>query len=217
LKIDTFAPLKKNTIMKKLFTTLLIALGIYTAASAQTAGTTEFGVNVGLNESTVTTGDNQTNSDYRVGFNVGVSADHYFSDAWSLKVKVVYDQKGWNNGYFDDGTNSFIVDYKLNYITIPVLANWHFGRTRNWYLNFGPYIGILTSAKLSDGGGDVKDLFNTTDGGLDIGIGIKIPVSDRAKFFIELNGQGGVGDIVKDNTGSALRNSASNINIGFNF
>jgi hypothetical protein len=125
--------------------------------------------------------------------------------------------KGWNNGYFDDGTNSFIVDYKLNYITIPVLANWHFGRTRNWYLNFGPYIGILTSAKLSDGGGDVKDLFNTTDGGLDIGIGIKIPVSDRAKFFIELNGQGGVGDIVKDNTGSALRNSASNINIGFNF
>jgi hypothetical protein len=93
LKIDTFAPLKKNTIMKKLFTTLLIALGIYTAASAQTAGTTEFGVNVGLNESTVTTGDNQTNSDYRVGFNVGVSADHYFSDAWSLKVKVVYDQK----------------------------------------------------------------------------------------------------------------------------
>ena len=203
--------------MKKLFTTLLIALGICTAASAQTAGTNEFGVNVGLNESTVTTGDNQTNSDYRVGFNVGVSVDHYFSDAWSLKVKVVYDQKGWNNGYFDDGTNSFIVDYKLNYITIPVLANWHFGRTRNWYLNFGPYIGILTSAKLSDGGGDVKDLFNTTDGGLDIGIGIKIPVSDRAKFFIELNGQGGVGDIVKDNTGSALRNSASNINIGFNF
>ncbi|MCR8561438.1 PorT family protein [Mucilaginibacter sp. BJC16-A38] len=203
--------------MKKIITTLLVVLGIYTAAFSQTKGATEFGINVGLNESTVTTGDNQTNSDYRVGFNVGVSADYYFSDHWSFKAKVVYDQKGWNNGYFDDGTNSYTVDYKLNYITIPLMANWHFGRTRNWYLNFGPYIGILTSAKLSDGGGDVKDFFNTTDGGLDVGIGVKIPVSDRAKFFIELNGQGGVSDMVKDNTGSALRNSTSNINIGINF
>jgi hypothetical protein len=202
--------------MKKLFTTLVVVLGIYTAAFSQTKGTTEFGVNVGLNTATVTTSA-YTNTDYRVGFNIGVSADYYFSDRWSFKAKVVYDQKGWNNGFISTGSNEVTTDYKLNYITIPLMANWHFARTRNWYLNFGPYIGILTSAKETAGGNDLKDVFNTTDAGLDIGIGVKIPVSNRAKFFIELNGQGGVSDIVKNNTGSALRNSVSNINVGFNF
>jgi outer membrane protein W len=203
--------------MQKIFTTLLVVLGIYTTASAQTAGTTEFGVNVGYNGATVTTGNGQTNSDYRSGFNAGVSVDYYFSDRWSIKGKLIYDQKGWSNGFIDDGSGEIATDYKLNYLTIPVLANWHFGRTRNWYLNFGPYVGILLNATETAGGTDVKEFFNTADIGLDLGIGIKFPVSDKTKFFIELNGQGGATDLIKDNTGSSLRNSLSSINIGLNF
>lgn len=203
--------------MQKIFTTLLVVLGIYTTAFSQTRGTTEFGINVGYNASTVTTGNGQTNSDYRSGLNLGVSADYYFSDRWSIKGKLIYDQKGWDSGYIDNGNNSYTTDYKLNYLTIPVMANWHFGRTRNWYLNFGPYIGILLDATETAGGTDLKELFNTADIGLDVGIGIKFPVSDKAKFFIELNGQGGATDLVKNNEGSALRNSVSSINIGVNF
>jgi outer membrane protein W len=204
--------------MQKIFATLLVVLGIYTTASAQTAGTTEFGVNVGYNAATVTTSQ-YTNTSYRSGFNVGVSADYYFSDRWSIKIKAVYDQKGWNDGYIDYGDNNGAIttDYKLNYITIPVMANWHFGRTRNWYLNFGPYVGILLNATETATNTDLKDVFNTADVGLDVGIGIKFPVSEKAKFFIELNGQGGATDLIKNNTDSALRNSVSNINIGFNF
>ncbi|ASU35758.1 porin family protein [Mucilaginibacter xinganensis] len=204
--------------MQKIFTTLLVVLGIYTTASAQTTGTNEFGVNIGYNAATVTTSQ-YTNSAYRSGFNVGVSMDHYFSDRWSIKIKAVYDQKGWNDGYIDFGGSNGAVttDYKLDYITIPVMANWHFGRTRNWYLNFGPYLGILLNAKESATNTDLKDAFNKADAGLDVGIGIKFPIAEKAKFFIELNGQGGVTDLVKDNTGSALRSSVSNINIGINF
>ena len=203
--------------MQKFFTILLVALGAGTTVFSQTRGTTEFGVNVGYNAATVTTGDGQANSDYRSGFNLGVSADYYFSDAWSIKGKLIYDQKGWNNGYFDDGSGSITTDYKLNYLTIPVLANWHFGRTRNWYLNFGPYVGVLLSASETATGMDLKDVFNTTDVGFDLGIGVKFPISDRAKLFIELNGQGGGTDLIKDNTGSTLRNSLSSFNIGINF
>jgi hypothetical protein len=201
--------------MIKFFTTLLVALIISTAAFSQTKGTNEFGVNIGYNASTVVSSND--NADYKSGFNFGVSLDHYFSESWSIKGKLVYDQKGWANGYIDNGNDTYFTDYKLDYLTIPVMANWHFGRTKNWYLNFGPYVGILLNAKTSVGGLDVKDFFNTTDVGLDAGIGIKFPVSNKAKFFIELNGQGGVTDIGKGNTGDALRNSVSNINIGLNF
>src|ERR1700740_3361518 len=129
--------------MQKFFTTLLVALCFGTAAFSQKrAGDVEVGVNVGLNLATVSA-DQYTNSDYHTGFNAGVSLDYFFSQAWSIKVKAVYDQKGWKNGFMDNGNSqSYTTDYKLDYITIPVMANWHFGRTRNWFLDFGPYVGI---------------------------------------------------------------------------
>jgi len=201
--------------MQKIFTTILVVLGICTTAMAQT-GKTEVGINVGLNEATVTA-SGETNTHYRTGFNVGISVDYYFSDAWSIKGKLAYDQKGWNNGFISNGNSTLITDYKVNYITIPVLANWHFGRTRNWYLDFGPYVGILTSASESAGGTDLKQAFNSTDVGLDLGIGVKFPIADKTKFFIELNGAAGITDLIKNNTGDAIRNSASAINIGFSF
>ena len=204
--------------MQKFFTTLLVALCFCTAAFSQKrAGDVEVGVNIGLNLSTVTA-DQYTNSDYHTGFNAGVSLDYFFSSAWSIKGKVVYDQKGWNNGFIDYGNNqSYTTDYKLDYITIPVMANWHFGRTRNWFLDFGPYLGILASAKETAGDADVKDFFNTTDAGLALGIGVKFPVGNGTKLFIELHGQGGISDIVKDNQGSSLRTNTSSLNVGFAF
>ncbi|MCQ6956606.1 porin family protein [Mucilaginibacter aquariorum] len=202
--------------MTKIFTTLLVVLGISTTAFSQTKGTTQFGATIGYNASTVTA-SGLTNSDYRSGFNIGIVADHYFSESWSIKVKALYDQKGWNSGYLETGNGSYTTNYQLDYLTIPVMANWHFGRTKNWYLNFGPYLSFLLNAKETANSMDVKSIFSSTDAGLDVGIGIKFPVSNSTKFFIELNGLAGVSDLVKDNQGSTLRSSVSAINIGLNF
>jgi hypothetical protein len=203
--------------MQKIFITLLIVSAICTTALAQTKGNTEFGVNVGLNGATVTT-NQYTNTSYRTGFNAGVSGEYYFSGRWGVKVKLSYEQKGWNDGSIGYGKDaSFSTNYKLDYITVPVMANWHFGRSRNWYLNFGPYVGILLNATETATNTDLKDVFSSTDLGLDLGIGIKFPVEFGYSIFIELNGTGGGTDLIKNNTGSALRNSVSQINIGFNF
>jgi len=198
--------------MNKFFTTVLILLAVSTAAFSQSKGTTEFGVNVGLNFANVTA-SGMTNDAYRTGFNLGISADHYFSDSWSLKVKAAYDQKGWDNGYI----NNLVTNFQVDYLTIPVLANWHFGGTKNWYLNFGPYVGILLNAKESAGGMDLKPIFTSADFGADLGIGVKFPVAAKAKLFIELNGQAGINDVFKNNTGSTVRNTVSAINVGINF
>ena len=98
------------------------------------------------------------------------------------------------------------------------MANWHFGKTRKWYLNFGPYAGFLLSAKASQYTGSVKEAFNSVDGGLAYGIGVKLPVSEKAKFFIEFDGQAGVANVFKNSGSSSnIRNGRGSFNIGFNF
>jgi hypothetical protein len=205
--------------MRKIFITLALMLGFYGLASAQAQkGNVEFGVNVGLNNSYVQDSNSDQHTDGVGGFNVGVSADDYFSDRWSLKVKVIYDQKGWGNGFVTDDSGNEIdgVNIRLNYITVPVMANWHFGRTRNWYLDFGPYVGFLTSANAA--GYDVKGAFSSTDGGVCLGLGVKIPIADRTKFFIEYEGQGGVANVFNNSSdGSNFQNVRGSLNIGINF
>jgi len=201
--------------MKKLFTILLVAASCSTAFS-QEKGDFEYGFNVGLNLATVTSGTNN-NSDSRVGFNVGAFGDYFFSDRWSIKAKLNYDQKGWNSGYFINEEDSFLTDYHFDYLTVPVMANWHFGKKRNWYLNFGPYVGFLISAKESRFGIDLKELTQSIDAGLALGIGVKIPVSDKIKIVLESDGQSGLTDIFKNNTGNSIRNSRSSLNAGLVF
>ncbi|MCX2483724.1 porin family protein [Pedobacter sp. MR2016-24] len=201
--------------MKKLFTILLVAASCSTAFS-QEKGNFEYGFNVGLNLSTVTSGTNN-NSDSRVGFNAGAFGDYFFSDRWSIKAKLTYDQKGWNSGYFINEDDSFLTDYHFDYLTVPVMANWHFGKKRNWYLNFGPYVGFLMSAKESRFGIDIKELTQSIDAGLALGIGVKIPVSDKIKIVLESDGQSGLTDTFKNNTGNSIRNSRSSLNAGLVF
>jgi len=182
---------------------------------AQEKGDIEFGGNLGINYSTVSAGD-KGSADVRTGFNVAISGEYYFSDRWGVKAKLIYDSKGWANGFINNevtGVNT-VTDFKLNYITIPVMANWHFGSTRKWYLNFGPYIGILASAKDSKFKMDVKEAFNTTDFGLAYGIGYKFPINEKAKMFLEYENQGGFNDIFKDNSGNSVSNSRGAFNIG---
>jgi hypothetical protein len=202
--------------MKKILTALFAVSCLGTAAFSQSKGTTDFGITVGYNAATVTSG-NFTNSDYRSGFNAGVSVEHYFSPSWSFKGRLLYDQKGWNTGYITVGTSTTTTNYQLDYLTVPLYANWHFGRTKNWYLNFGPYVGFLLSASETAGGNDMKSFFNSTDAGLDLGIGVKFPVSAKSKFFIEANGQGGIADLGNGTSGATVRNSVSAINVGFTF
>ncbi|WP_406826817.1 porin family protein [Pedobacter sp. KACC 23697] len=203
--------------MKKLLTLLLIA-GFGMTSQAQEKNSLELGLHVGYNLATVST-SNQTNSNYRNGFNVTAVGDYFFSDRWSIKAKIGYDQKGWDSGYLTDLDNgqSFITDYHINYLTIPVMANWHFGKKRNWYLNFGPYFGILLNASETKFNTDLKNFIHNRDIGIDLGIGVKLPVANRVKVLLELDGQSGFTDLFKQNQGYQIRSNRSSFNAGLLF
>ena len=202
--------------MKNTFLTLIALLGLSASLSAQKKGDVELGFNVGYNSSSVS--DRYDTSDSSSGFNFAGSLDYYFSSSWSLKTKLIYDRKGWDNGFIEDNNGiAYPTDFNLNYLTVPVMANWHFGNKKNWYLHFGPYFGFLLNAEDVRFGTDVTDSFNTNDFGLAAGIGVKVPVSDKLKLFFEFDGQGGFNDVFKDNYDSAVTNSRTSFNVGLNF
>jgi len=211
--------------MKKTFYSLLALLSLSAAATAQTKGNIEMGINGGVNFSSVTGTDyyydyygygGQT-SESSTSFNVGVSLDYYFSDRWSIKVKGIYDRKGWDNGSIEHNGDFYVTDYNLDYITVPVMANWHFGSKRAWYLNFGPYVGFLTNAKDARFDTDVKDRFKSTDAGLAYGIGVKIPVNSKLKIFFEYEGQTGLAEIYDVDYEDNFTTNRGSFNVGLNF
>lgn len=207
--------------MKKAILITMSILGVVFTTSAQEKGKIEFAVGSGLNYSNA--GNRHGNSDTNISFNVAVGADYYFSDRWSVRAKVIYDRKGWDNGFYGyyepliDNIFYARTDYNLNYLTVPVEASWHFGRKRNWYLHLGPYAGFLLNAEATDIDQDVTDGFETTDFGVALGIGVKIPVSDKLKIFIEYDEQTGFSEIFKNNEGSRITNSRGSFNVGLNF
>ena len=73
------------------------------------------------------------------------------------------------------------------------------------------------SAKETTFDTDIKDLFNTTDAGLALGIGVKIPLNDKLKLFFEYDGQIGLSELFKENDGDRITGSRDAFNIGLNF
>ncbi|MEM6686979.1 MAG: porin family protein, partial [Bacteroidota bacterium] len=157
--------------MKKIYITLLFLL-VSLATFSQNSGEIEFGFFGGVSISNVSTVDNQLQSKSRVGFNGGFFGDYFFSETWSLKGKVFYNQNGWEED-ISGSLSRFGSDitYTLHYISVALKPSWHFGKSKNWYLNLGPYISFLAGANADTT--QVKDSFNSTDVGLESDIGIK--------------------------------------------
>ncbi|MFD2870947.1 porin family protein [Mucilaginibacter ximonensis] len=204
--------------MRKIFLVLITMFACTQLASAQKNYGTQFSVNLGINASQVTDANNYS-SDAVAGLNAGIAVDHNFSRDWGISVGLNYQQKGWGNGFVILPDNSEIdgVNYKLNYLTVPVLAKWHFGRTNNWYVDLGPYVGFLLSASESSNTVfDAKSYFNNVDGGLALGIGVKIPINRYSHFFIEYAAQAGVANVYRDSY-SSVQNITNGLNVGIGF
>jgi opacity protein-like surface antigen len=205
--------------MRKVFITTMIVCGFFAGALAQAPVKFVPGVEAGFNTSYVQDTNSGANSDAVLGVNLGVTGDYYFTDHWSLKAKLLYDQKGWGNGYLvgSDGSQITGINFKLDYLTLPVVASFHFGRLRNFYIDFGPYLGVLLSASDNNSDPTVKSYFNNADFGFDFGIGVKFPISKKVKFFIEGEAQAGVLSIINQGGGNSFESERSSLNVGFDF
>ena len=169
-------------------------------AQSRDAGAIEFIPFIGYSSSNLA-GDYTEDFDARGAFNFGAIGDYYFSDRWSIRSGLVYNSMGASN----------LVDIKLDYLNIPLNANWHFGGTRKWNLNFGLTPGFLMNAEVE--GEDVKDFVESFQLALSYGIGYKIEITDTFSILVDYQGLYGMTNT--DSEGSAtIINYGSSFNVG---
>lgn len=206
--------------MKNKLLVIALIVGTVLYSKAQDKGTIELGVGIGLNSASVASSNGIDGSPISTtsltSFNMGISGEYYFSDSWGLKLKLAYDGKGWAKGIYTNYAtgNSVETNYKLNYLTLPITANWHFGANKNWYLSIGSYLGILLNAKDSELGLDLKSGFKNTDYGFAFGGGYRYKLTDKIKLYLEYDGQLGFSEIFELPVGNITTNNRHAFNIG---
>lgn len=141
---------------------------------------------------------------------IGVAGDYYFSDRWSFKSGLGFYNMGAEDAYG-------IMD-KLSYVSVPMNANYHFGKRRNWYLNFGPNMHFLVNAESKFPDGSTMDIKNSVTGfdiGLGLGIGYTFNVSENFKMFLDYQGYLGFIDVAKsDVLPYTILNARDGFNVG---
>lgn len=195
--------------MKKITLFILLFVNLCTAQSKDNL---EFGIITALSISNVSDSYNQRTKSL-VEYSGGAFGNYYLSDQWSLKLKAIYERKGYAEGLYENRET----DVAFNMISVPVTANFYFGNNNNWYINLGPYIGFMIAAKATSFNVDVTRLFNSTDFGIAGGIGYKLPIRENLDVFAEIDNQTGLSDILIDNPGSAVRNNRLSFNLGIVF
>ncbi|MHA4807217.1 porin family protein [Flavitalea flava] len=151
-----------NGLSKKLALLLLAGTTLATA-NAQI----QFGLKAGANFASLT---NTSGSKTLVGFNGGALVKIPLAGALSLQPEAVYSGQGIKG---DGGS------IHLNYINIPVLANYSL--PIGVFFQTGPQLGFLMSAKLkADGESDIdlKPSLKSTDFSWAFGAGYLLPITN---------------------------------------
>jgi len=182
-----------------------------------TKGDKFYGLSIGSFKSSIT-GDNLVNIE-NIGAlsNYGASFvfERFKSKNWSFKTGVTYDRKGWQSIAGFSRT-------RINYLTVPILTTWHFGKKRRLYIHFGPYAGYLLSANVYSGLSSNSEPisftgnFKTFDFGLDLGIGLRIPIAGQM-FYIETDGQIGLFNPLRNSDDENYYLTRNRLSIGYMF
>jgi len=188
----------------------LVALVSFGLANAQIKekGTIEITPKIGT--SSFTEYDEDGNSTkFNSGVELGATVDYYFNDRWSLRSGLIFDKMG---GKYDVG-DPYLWEDKLNYMTVPINANWHFGSTRKWNLNFGLSPSFLLSAKIND-----EEIPSNTiksfQLGLSFGIGYKIEVTKRFGILVDAQWFNGLTNINNMPESGEITNGGYSFNLG---
>ena len=189
--------------MKKWIVLSSLFISFLGSAQLREKGTTELILVIGsATSSYYGTTNNLLYSTPISSVNIGVQGDYFYSNRWSLRSGLLLQKMGSQfPGYIEE----------LKYVSVPVNANWHFGSTRKWNLNFGPTLGLLTSATAN--GVDIKSKANGFQYGLQIGIGYKLQLTDNFSILLDYQSMSGLSKISKDSQ-NQIKNSYGSFDLG---
>ncbi|HUP12486.1 MAG TPA: porin family protein [Niastella sp.] len=130
------------------------------------------------------------NGDNRLSAHVGVFINSRITSQWSIQPELLYSGQGQQ---YRIGNEEFTL--ALSYLQIPIMFQFH--PTKQFYIDFGPQIGILLSAntKNDDDKWEADEYYKKADIGLAIGAGFNITrqVGIYGRYIV------GLADISKNN------------------
>lgn len=202
--------------MKKIILSALVLCAFSFNANAQKPEL-KLGAKAGLNVSSIS-GDLE-NSSSRTGFNVGVLAEYFVTEKFSIQPEILYSAQGVKADYTDEidlGFGNYQVftvkeTLKLDYINVPIMAKYYVYDGLN--VQAGPQIGFLTTAKF--GSVDVKDEMKSVDFSLNLGAGYELPMG----VFFDARYNIGLTDASKKFEGEKIKskNGVFQVSVGYKF
>ena len=193
--------------MKKMMMMAVVAVACLTASAQNArhaAGSFTIQPMIGIAAGTLsgTYSDWEISSkDPRAGLVIGAEAEYYTKTDWlSVSAGLLYTQQGWESKY-----NGKTTTQKLDYINIPILANFYVAK--GFALKIGLQPGFLVSA-------DDKSSFESFNLSMPIGLSYEFANG----ITLDLRGVPGLTAVNKNsNSDFKLRSDCSTLTIGYKF
>ena len=193
--------------MKKFFLMAVMAVACMTANaqnSRHSEGSFTLQPMIGIAAGTLsgTYSDFEISSkDPRAGLTIGAEAEYYTKTPWlSVSAALMYTQQGW-----ETKVNGKTYTQKLDYINIPVLANFYVAK--GFALKIGLQPGFLVSA-------DDKSSFESFNLSMPIGLSYEF----KNGITLDLRGTPGLTAVNKNSSSDwKLRSDCSTLTIGYKF
>ena len=113
----------------------------------------EYGIKGGVNFANISNDAADTKADSKTGFHLGGLAHIHLTRSFAIQPEIVYSTQGAEYG----GGK-----LKLNYINVPILAQYMFAN--GFRLQTGPQVGILTTSEYKNGNTETDvDNFSNAD------------------------------------------------------
>jgi hypothetical protein len=190
--------------MKKLLLPICLFLAGVNTANAQSFS---IGARAGLNFANISeSGSGSASYSTRTSFLLGGYLGIMFTEKMGLQPELFYSSVGASESNPSSGTTTL----KLGYISIPVFFRYNFNDM--FHILAGPQVGILASAKATNGGTtiDFKDYTNSSDFSAVIGIGLDFgPINAGLRY------SAGLSNISKNSGGTTDKNNVLQLVAGY--
>lgn len=135
-----------------------------------------FGLRAGLNVAQIFGSGSQAFNHF--GFSGGVKLGYKFANRWSFDPEVLYNMKGAARYPNVEKGDYYSFSLDLDYIEVPMMFNWYFGKKKNLSIEFGPSIGFTVRQKAYENGLAINSTttnFNIYDISLAVGFNYQLP------------------------------------------
>ena len=181
--------------MKKFMMMVAMAFATLTASAQAEAGTLTLKPLVGINVANITDG----NGDAKVGLAAGAELGYQLNESFAVTAGAIYSMQGAKN----DG-------YKLNldYINIPILANYYITKGLAVQEGIQPACNVKSEAEYDGVSGDVEGIKSFD---LSIPVGLSYEISD---FVIDARYNWGMTKVLE---GFDNKNTVFQFTVGYKF